>query len=580
MARHVAEGTAAEIVEAAPIGGLVEIAVRVAGRIALPARGVGARLGTAQPQVPIQSVRNRSGFGDVFHALRPDRPVGPGMYFSDAANFPVPDHLGALTRAFVGVSLVTHLGCHAVLGGGFAEHARFPHGPRQGFLYVHVLSALHASHGRYRVHEIRDGHDAGIKVLALLIEHLAVVFEFRLFVELLVDARCLLVVNVAQRHDVLRRSATANIAGRFAATPDRCHIELFIGRFVASIGCGGKASSDIRGCAATENIVALCDVDDKQAAGIYKQFDKQPKFKDYRKMLDQEGKNFDACIVTIPDFMHAVAAMACMERGKHVYVQKPLTRTVWEARMLREAAAKYRVATQMGNQGYSNEGTRQCAEMIWNGEIGGVTEVHAWTNRPIWPQGVKDIPEPTAVPDTLDWDLWLGCAKPRPYTSGGQGYPAGYANGNFYQPSNWRGFYDFGCGSLGDMACHILGAPNLSLNLSKRAPTSVECVKKEGVSGFMFPQQCVLRFDFPAFGNMPPVKVFWYDFLKEQPKINGVPEGEYLGDMPRPSRPQGQQEGQQGQARGGRGQGAGRGAGAPQMPRNEGTGQVFNWAMV
>jgi predicted dehydrogenase len=348
---------------------------------------------------------------------------------------------------------------------------------------------------------------------------------------------------------------------------------------VASIGCGGKAASDIRGCAATENIVALCDVDDKSASAIYKQFDKQPKFKDFRKMLDQEGKNFDACIVTIPDFMHAVAAMACMERGKHVYVQKPLTRTVWEARMLTEAAAKYKVATQMGNQGYSNEGTRQCAEMIWAGEIGGVTEVHAWTNRPIWPQGVTEIPAPTPVPATLDWDLWLGCAQQRPYTQGGTGYPAGYANGDFYQPSNWRGHFDFGCGSLGDMACHILGAPNLALNLSKRAPTSVECVKKEGASSFMFPKQCVIRFDFPAYGSMPPLKVFWYDLLKEQPKIAGVPDGEYLGDMPSPARPQGQARGGGQGGGGGRG-GRGGGAGAPQGPRTEGTGQVFTWARM
>jgi predicted dehydrogenase len=341
---------------------------------------------------------------------------------------------------------------------------------------------------------------------------------------------------------------------------------------IASIGAGGKASSDIRGCAESENIVALCDVDDKQAAAIYKQFEKPPKYKDYRKMLDKESKNFDACIVTIPDFMHAVAALACMERGKHVYVQKPLTRTVAEARMLNEAATKYKVATQMGNQGYSNEGTRQCAEMIWNGEIGGVTEVHAWTNRPIWPQGLTEIPAPTPVPETLDWDLWLGAAQERPYTSGGQGYPAGFADGNFYQPANWRGFYDFGCGSLGDMACHILGAPNLALNLSHRAPTSVECIKREGVSSFMFPKQCVIRFDFPALGSMPAVKVFWYDALKEQPKIDGVPDGEYLGDLPSPRRPQGQ---------GGRGQGRGaRADGEPQRPRHEGTGKVFTWAQM
>ncbi len=164
---------------------------------------------------------------------------------------------------------------------------------------------------------------------------------------------------------------------------------------IASIGSGGKAASDIHGCAPTENIVALCDVDDKQAANIFKQFDKLPKYKDFRKMLDKEGPNIDAVIVTIPDFMHCTAAIHCMERGKHVYVQKPLVHTIYEARQILDAANKYKVATQMGNQGYSNEGTRQCAEMIWAGEIGGVTEVHAWTDRPIWPQGLTEIPPET-----------------------------------------------------------------------------------------------------------------------------------------------------------------------------------------
>ncbi len=339
---------------------------------------------------------------------------------------------------------------------------------------------------------------------------------------------------------------------------------------IASIGCGGKAVSDIHGCAASENIVALCDVDDKQAAGIYKQFEKPPKYKDFRKMLDKEGNGIDAVIVTIPDHMHATAAMHCMARGKHVHVQKPLAHTIWECRQLTEAAAKYKVASQMGNQGYSNEGTRQCAEMIWAGEIGNVTEVHAWTDRPIWPQGVTEIPAESPVPETLDWDLWLGIANMRPYTSGGAGYPAGYANGNFYQPSNWRGFYDFGCGALGDMACHIFGASNMALKLG--APTSVECIKKEGTSSFMFPKKSVIRFDFPARGSMPPVKLFWYDGLKETPKIEGVPAGEYLGDLPAPARP----PAQAGQGRGGRG---GRGQGG-QMPRNEGTGRTFEWSMM
>ena len=305
---------------------------------------------------------------------------------------------------------------------------------------------------------------------------------------------------------------------------------------IASIGSGGKAASDIRGCAPTENIVALCDVDDKQAAETFKQFDKAPKYKDFRKMLEKEDKNIDACIVTIPDFMHATAAMAAMQLGKHVYVQKPLVRTIWEARMMNDAAAKYKVATQMGNQGYSNEGTRQCAEMIWNGDIGNVTEVHAWTDRPIWPQGLMEIPAETPVPETLDWDLWLGSAQARPYTSGGEAYAK--SRYQFYQPFNWRGFYDFGCGALGDMACHILGAPNLALKLG--APTSVECVMKEGTSSFMFPKKSIIRFDFPARGSMPPVKLFWHDGLKDPPKIDGVPEGEMLGDIRR-ARTQGQQ---------------------------------------
>jgi predicted dehydrogenase len=153
----------------------------------------------------------------------------------------------------------------------------------------------------------------------------------------------------------------------------------------AAIGSGGQGASNISAAAPTENIVALCDVDDRRAAATFDRFPNATKYRDFRQMLDKEGKNIDAVIVATPDHMHATAAIWAMERGKHVYVQKPLVRTVWEARQLREAAAKYKVATQMGNQGYSNEGTRQCAEMIWNGDIGNVTEVHAWSDRPMWP---------------------------------------------------------------------------------------------------------------------------------------------------------------------------------------------------
>ncbi len=333
-----------------------------------------------------------------------------------------------------------------------------------------------------------------------------------------------------------------------------------------SIGAGGQAASNIQAAAPTENIVALCDVDERRAS-MFKRFDKAPQYKDFRKMLDKEGKNIDAVIVAIPDHMHATAAVWAMERGKHVYVQKPLVRTVWEARQLKEAAAKYKVATQMGNQGYSNEGTRQAAEIVWNGDLGGVTEVHAWSDRPMWPQGLTEIPKPDPVPSTLDWDLWLGAAESRPFTANGKTEPD-QNGGFFYQPFNWRGFYDFGCGALGDMACHILGAPNMALHLSHRKVVSVECIKKEGTSPFMFPKSSVIRYDFAAYGDMPALKVFWHDGLTETPKIPGVPEGEWLGDPPSAGGPGG--------GRGGRG--GGRGAGGPVSNEFRSPGRVFNWA--
>ncbi len=299
----------------------------------------------------------------------------------------------------------------------------------------------------------------------------------------------------------------------------------------AAIGSGGQGGGNIRAASPTENIVALCDVDDARAASTFKAFPKASTYRDFRKMLDKEAKNIDAVIVATPDHMHAMAAMWCMERGKHVYVQKPLVRTIWEARQLRAAATKYKVATQMGNQGYSNEGTRQCAEIVWNGDIGGVTDVHAWSDRPIWPQGLTEIPKAEPVPSTLDWDLWLGIADRREFTAAGMTKPNGF-DGYFYLPFNWRGFYDFGCGALGDMACHILGAANMSLHLSNRKVISVECIRKDGESSFMFPRASAIRFEFAAYGDMPPLKVTWYDGLKESPKIAGVPEGEWLGDPP------------------------------------------------
>jgi hypothetical protein len=348
----------------------------------------------------------------------------------------------------------------------------------------------------------------------------------------------------------------------------------------AAIGSGGQGASNLAAAAPTENIVALCDVDDRRAAATYERYPKAQRYHDFRQMLDKEGKNIDAVIVATPDHMHGIAAMWCMERQKHVYVQKPLVRTIWEARQLRAAAAKYKVATQMGNQGYSNEGTRQCAEIVWSGEIGAVTEVHAWSDRPLWPQGLTEIPKEDPVPKTLDWDLWLGVAEPRPFTAGGATKPDRW-DGFFYQPFNWRGFFDFGCGALGDMACHILGAPNMALHLSKRKIVGVECIKKEGTSSFMFPKASVTRYDFAPYEGMPALKVFWYDGLKKNPTIPGVPENEWIGDPPSlmrtggPGGPGGP-EGRRG------GPGGGRGPGGPGGMRSSGyefrsPGRVFNW---
>jgi predicted dehydrogenase len=285
---------------------------------------------------------------------------------------------------------------------------------------------------------------------------------------------------------------------------------------IAAIGAGGKGASDIAGCAG-ENIVALAEPDDARGEKTFKSYPNAPKYKDFRRMFDQEGKNIDAVLVSCPDHAHGSAAMWAMARGKHVYCQKPLTRTVWEAKQLTMAAAKYGVATQMGNQGYSHPGARQCCEMIWNGDIGAVTEVHAWTDRPerYWPQGPDVAPTEQPVPSTLDWNAWLADAEPRPFSP-------------VYLPQNWRAFPDFGCGAIGDMACHILGTPNMAMRLT--APTSVECIKVEGKSKYTFPYRTVIRFDFPARGAMPPLKLFWYDRVKSPPKIEGVSDGEMLGD--------------------------------------------------
>jgi len=204
---------------------------------------------------------------------------------------------------------------------------------------------------------------------------------------------------------------------------------------LAAIGAGGQPFSDLRAAhAGVENVVALCDVDWARGAGGFAAFPNAAKYKDFRQMLDKSGKDIDAVIIGTADHMHAACALACMQAGKHVYVEKPLTRTPWEARLLTLAAEKYnKVATQMGNQGYSHDATRVACEIFWSGEIGEVREVHAWTGRPGWPQGMTRIPPPTPVPETLDWDLWLGGAAWRKYTAGDDEYRA------FVEERNARG---------------------------------------------------------------------------------------------------------------------------------------------
>jgi predicted dehydrogenase len=231
-------------------------------------------------------------------------------------------------------------------------------------------------------------------------------------------------------------------------------------------------------------------------------------------MLDKE-KSLDAVTISTPDHFHATAALWAMERGIHVYVQKPLTHTLHEARILAEAARQYNVVSQMGNQGHAGEGVRRLCEMIWSGAIGDVKEVHAWTNRPIWPQGVaQPLPEET-VPETLDWDIWTGPAPIRPYNSG-------------YAPFNWRGWFDFGCGALGDMACHILDPANWALQLE--TPTSVECVREEGKNDQTFPNKSIIKYEFPARGALSPVVVNWHDGGLLPPLPRGVSEKTKLGD--------------------------------------------------
>jgi predicted dehydrogenase len=284
---------------------------------------------------------------------------------------------------------------------------------------------------------------------------------------------------------------------------------------IACIGVGGKGRGNLRGVGGMywhnetddeertvkvlkgsgENIVALCDVDSNNLDSAASLYPKAKTFTDFRKMLETMDKTIDAVVISTPDHTHFPAAMMAIMMGKHVYVEKPMTHTVWEARQLTLAARKYKVATQMGNQGHAGQGIRRIKEWLNAGVIGPVHTVDFWTDRPIWPQGIERPEEAEKVPKHLDWELWLGPAPKRPYNSA-------------YAPFKWRGWWDFGCGALGDMGCHVMDAAWWGLELG--APLSVEAATTP-VNDETGPKSSVITYQFPVRGDTPPVTATWYD---------------------------------------------------------------------
>jgi predicted dehydrogenase len=279
----------------------------------------------------------------------------------------------------------------------------------------------------------------------------------------------------------------------------------------ACIGVGGKGDSDTADCAKHGNVVAICDIDDNTLNKAGEKYPNAKKYNDFRKMLEEMGKSIDAVTVSTPDHTHAPAAAMAMKMGKHCFGQKPLTHSIWEARRLGEIAREKKVATQMGNQGTASSDLRRAAAMLRAGAVGEVREVHVWTNRPIWPQGV-DRPAPEAPPSGVHWDLWLGPAPERPYGKG-------------YHTFGWRGWWDFGTGALGDMACHTLNMPFMGLDL--KDPVSVQA-QTAGHNKDSFPKWAVIQYEFPATDKRPAITMYWYEGGK---KVNPeLLEGEKLAD--------------------------------------------------
>jgi predicted dehydrogenase len=288
---------------------------------------------------------------------------------------------------------------------------------------------------------------------------------------------------------------------------------------MAIIGAGGQGGGNLGNVAGLgENIVALCDVDERRAAAAFTKYPKAAKYHDFRVMLDKQ-KDIDAVTVSTPDHQHAVASAMAIRLGKHVYCEKPLTHDVWEARQLRILAAKHKVATQMGNQGTSSPALRTAVELIQAGALGEVRIVHVWTNRPIWPQNIAQRPKGEPVPKGLDWDLWLGTAPERPYNRA-------------YVPFAWRGWWDFGTGAIGDMACHTMNLPYWALKLD--APTSVVADVATKVNNETAPEGCTITYEFPArkLANgtaLPACQMLWYErrlppmelFMGQKPSGSG-----------------------------------------------------------
>ena len=280
---------------------------------------------------------------------------------------------------------------------------------------------------------------------------------------------------------------------------------------LAFVGAGGRANGNIGGCAsAGQAIYALCDVDKKRAGGSFKKYPDAKVYTDWREMLETEGDKIDAVVISTPDHLHAVSAMAAIKMGKHVYVEKPLTVTISEARALHAAAKEAGVCTQMGNTGHAAEGARLTNEYIRSGAIGEISQVYARTNRPIWPQ---DLVRPPAepVPETLDWDLWLGPAANKPYSSK-------------IAPFKWRGYLDYGTGALGDMGAHIIDHPMWALNLGLPTRISVEKADRNtpGAEADSHPSSCIINYEFSAGDGHGPIRIQWLDGQYKIPRPDGM----------------------------------------------------------